>query len=513
MIIDIPNVGEVEFPDSMSEKQINSAAKRLYEDSVPKEEKGTARRLAEIATRGAAQSIPGTIAGGAIAGPPGALIGSMALPVGDALNSLINMIAGGAEKVTGAELGRLAMPSQVASDYMTKAGLAKPESRGERMVEAGAGAIGSTLSQLPALAQMGAKATPSITREVSKQLAEAPIAQTVVAAPSAMAAQYVTEATGSPIAGLVAGGAVGATGGVKLNKKAKNVAMTADQLAQESTNLFTKAKESGILFDSDLFNGQMARIQKDLRQEGFTAKAYPKIASVLEEAQNPAVPKDFVELNAIRKMIKGAQASADPAERRLASILVDEFDDTILNAPKTAIIGGNKQSFNLWEDARSSYSKMKKAEVFENMLTNAELDKSKFTASGAENSMAQQLRQLAKNDKKMRLFSKDEQSAIKEAAKGSVPQNLLKFFGRFAPTGPITGALAGGASYANPYIGIPLAAGAAASRAGATSMRTTSIENLIEQMRLGATPELIPRTQNVPVTGLRGLLATENQVE
>jgi surface antigen len=513
MIIDIPNVGEVEFPDSMSEKEINAVSKRLYEQSVPKEEKGTARRLAEIATRGAAQSIPGAMAGGAIAGPPGALVGSMALPIGDALNSFINMIAGGAEKVTGAELGRLAMPSQVASDYMTRAGLAKPESRGERMVEAGAGAIGSTLSQLPALARMGATATPSVTREVSKQLATAPIAQTVVSAPSAMAAQYATEVTGSPLAGLVAGTVVGASGGVKLNKKAKNVAMTADQLAQESANLFTKAKDSGVIFDSTLFNGQMAKIQKDLRQEGFTPKAYPKIASALEEAQNPTVAKDFIELNSIRKMIKGAQASADPAERRLASILVDEFDDTILNAPKGSIIGGDKQSFNLWEDARSSYSKMKKAEVFETMLVNAELDKSKFTASGAENSMAQQLRQLAKNDKKMRLFTKDERSAIKEAAKGSAPQNLLKFFGRFAPTGPITGALAGGASYANPYIGIPLAAGAAASRAGATSMRQTSIENLIEQMRLGAPPELIPRTLNAPVTGFRGLLATENQVE
>jgi hypothetical protein len=35
----------------------------------------------------------------------------------------------------------------------------------------------------------------------------------------------------------------------------------------------------------------------------------------------------------------------------------------------------------------------------------------------------------------------------------------------------------------------------------------------MEQMRLGAPPKLQPRTQNVPVTGLRGLLATENQVE
>ena len=127
--------------------------------------------------------------------------------------------------------------------------------------------------------------------------------------------------------------------------------------------------------------------------------------------------------------------------------------------------------------------------------------------------MAQQLRQLAKNDKKMRLFTKEEQEAITNAAKGGTVQNLLKFYGRFAPTGPITGAIAGAGSIINPMIGIPLAIGAAGSRVAATDLRRSAIENLMEQMRLGAPPQLQPRTQNVPVTGLRGLLATENQVE
>ena len=33
MIIDIPKVGQVEFPDSMSEAEINKAAKKLYEEA------------------------------------------------------------------------------------------------------------------------------------------------------------------------------------------------------------------------------------------------------------------------------------------------------------------------------------------------------------------------------------------------------------------------------------------------------------------------------------------------
>jgi hypothetical protein len=147
------------------------------------------------------------------------------------------------------------------------------------------------------------------------------------------------------------------------------------------------------------------------------------------------------------------------------------------------------------------------------MLNNAQLDRSKFTASGEENSMAQQLRQLAKNDKKMRLFTKQEQEAIVDAAKGGTAQNLFKFFGRFAPTGPVSGIFSGGAMALEPSIGIPIATGAAGSRMTAENIRRSSIQNLADMMRLGRMPELQPRTYNVPVTGLRGLLSGEFQTE
>ena len=514
MIIDIPKVGQVEFPDSMSETEVNKAAKKLYDEAsaAEKPQKGTAARTAEIVTRGMAQTVPGAAIGGTVAGPAGALVGSMALPIGDALNTLVNMISGGVNKVAGTEIPQLQMPSQVASRAMTEMGLEEPQSRGERMIEAGAGGISSTLAQLPALMRLGQQAVSPVTREVSKRLAEAPRAQVAASAPSAAAAQYVTEATGSPLAGMIAGITTAAPFGATVTKRAKNVP-TQESLAQESTNLFTKAKESGVLFESDAFINRMDTIGKELRQEGYTPKAYPKVASALEELTNPATPKDFTELQSLRKMIQGAQKSPDADERRLASILKDEFDSTILNAPDSVIVGGSKESLQMWKDARASYGKLKKAEIFEDMLTNAQLDRSKFTASGEENSMAQQLRQLAKNDKKMRLFTKQEQEAITEAAKGGTTQNLLKFFGRFAPTGPVSGIFSGGAMALEPSIGIPIATGAAGSRVAAESLRRASIQNLADMMRLGRAPELQPRTYNVPVTGLRGLLSGEFQTE
>ncbi len=52
MVIDIPKVGQVEFPDTMSESEVNAAAKKLYDEAnAPKT--GGMQRAAEIATRGA----------------------------------------------------------------------------------------------------------------------------------------------------------------------------------------------------------------------------------------------------------------------------------------------------------------------------------------------------------------------------------------------------------------------------------------------------------------------------
>ena len=39
MIIDIPKVGQIDFPDTMSESEINAASKRLYDEAnIPEKE-------------------------------------------------------------------------------------------------------------------------------------------------------------------------------------------------------------------------------------------------------------------------------------------------------------------------------------------------------------------------------------------------------------------------------------------------------------------------------------------
>jgi len=105
--------------------------------------------------------------------------------------------------------------------------------------------------------------------------------------------------------------------------------------------------------------------------------------------------------------------------------------------------------------------------------------------SGIENSLAQQLRQLAKNDKKMRLFTSEEQDAIKAAAKGGAGQNALRFIGKFAPTSAVSSIPALLATSVSGPVGLAATGAAMGARVAATQLRKKDVNKLAALMRAG----------------------------
>lgn len=493
--VTIPGSGsfEVNSDTELTDKQaydyaLQSITPRTTGEELVRSLGITARGVAPVAA-GAAMGAP--------FGPVGMLAGTIALPAAE--------LATQAANVALPQQYQIPSPASAVENLMTRIGLPKAETTAERMAQSAAGALTGVGTQIATLPTLARTATTDLGKKIAEMLSQAPGRQIVAAAPSAAVAQGVGEEFG-PLAGAGAGMATGAAFGIGARPR---VGPTAEDLAAKSSQLFQKAKESGVMFNAPKFSEKMTGVMNNLRDEGYEAgSAYPKLDIAFNRLTDPTTPKDFTGLTNLRKTIQAAQASTDPSERRLATILKDQFDEYVSNAPSSDILGTNtKTGTELWKQARGEYSKLMKADVFETMLENAKLDTSKFTASGAENSMAQQLRQLAKNDKKMRLFTKAEQAEITAAAKGTTPQNLLKFFGRFAPTGPVSGAFAGGASIYEPTIGLPLAAGAGLSRLGATAIRKQSIERLADLMRLGAP---VPKQIPVPaITGGRGLISPQ----
>ena len=173
---------------------------------------------------------------------------------------------------------------------------------------------------------------------------------------------------------------------------------TTEQLETASTDLFKRAKDAGVEINAKDFSDNMKQVGSMLVDEaGYDPELYPKIDTVIKRLSDPTVAKDFNKLKSLRTMIGNLQSTTDPAEKRIATKLKGEFDNYIANIPEESIVGGSKEGIEAWKQARGVYSRLSKSQVFEDMIENAKLEKGKYSQAGIEQSLYNQLKNLAKN--------------------------------------------------------------------------------------------------------------------
>lgn len=477
----------------------------------PAAQKGTVQRTAEIAVRGALPTASMTTAGalmGAPAGPAGmaagALLGGVAIPASDLITSLYNLAARDDVK----------LPSQAISELLDRFGLAKSESRGERMIEAGAGALSGVGGQLPAVRSLAQTAASPITRNVAEQAAMAPVAQSLTAAPSAAAAQYTTEATGNPFIGMLAGVGTSAPFGVRPGRV--ETGPTRAQLSQSASNSYKLAEKAGLTVNPQFVKSTAQKLATEARTLGFDPALHPKVAAVINRLDEEGnTPKTLQELEMLRRIVRSPEGDfTNPDQQRIAARLVDLYDDSIENLSALNVSAGDKDAaLTALKDARKTYGQNKRLSIIEDLVENSKIRSAQFSQSGMDNALRTQFAQLATNKKRLATFSKEEQAQIKRIAegKGTVEQ-ALRFVGRFAVRGPVSGIFTGGAAMAEPTFGVPLALTAEASKRGAEALREQNVKRLMEMISLGRAPQ--PRTfEMLPATAVRGLLSSQYGLE
>jgi hypothetical protein len=184
------------------------------------------------------------------------LAGGLALPAADALTALINTATAGAEMVTGGKYGRRVMPSQATQDLLTQLGVPQAETTGQRALQTGVGALGSTASQLGGLQTLAKTATAPLARAISTQMAERPVAQMVTSVPAGAAGQIAAESAqnlGPAAATLAAMAASTAVGGAGMRTRQAPVQTNADV---RSAEIAAKARQLGFTGETALTPGQ-----------------------------------------------------------------------------------------------------------------------------------------------------------------------------------------------------------------------------------------------------------------
>lgn len=299
----------------------------------------SASKYVGAATRGMAAPLVGAVAGTPF-GPAGQLVGSMAVPVGDALNALINMILIGGEQLTGKDLPRLQMLSKTVQDAMTSAGVAKPETTGQRMVEAGFGALGGTGAAISSLPNIARKSATPMVREMATRMAVNPTQQLVTSVPAGATSQLVAEAA-QPYVGDIPASMLGMAAGVPVGAMGMQTkARTPEPLTfaeQRNAAMAGKAKVLGFTDELGLTPAQAGA--------GKTAQLFEAVASTLPFSSSQFTKKfnlqaDYAEkvLNQIANMYGGMPSAPDvafsggaKAVRQAADMNVNRIGESIKN--------------------------------------------------------------------------------------------------------------------------------------------------------------------------------------
>lgn len=444
-------------------------------------------RKAGVVGKAASSAMAGPFAGalmGAPFGPPGmaagALVGGLAVPTADVLVQGYNALT----------KSNLRTPSQFISGFLPGV---NPETSGERTLAAATNALIGTGASVGAgkLSQ----SLPGFLGAAGQEAARAPIGQVISAPASAAVGQHVTETTGNPLLGLAAGAGTSAVAGLRPTKR--EAVPSIEQLKQQSDEAYKVLDNSGFQFFRNEFNQHMGSLPGKLRSEvGYAEGTSPKIDAVMAQLKSDR-PKDITELQALRKIIGGAAKSTDPQERLIASKLLDEFDDYLLNAPDRALIVRDPAALDAWKTAKSDYAKMKKSELITDIVEKADVSQ-----GSKEKNMALQLSSLAKNERKMRFFTPSEQEAIREAAKGGALQGMLNVVGKFTPSTPASTVF----TVISPF-GMYTAGAGYSAKLLAEARREQMVNRLASQMRLGERPRILQTpTANVPTYAARDIV-------
>lgn len=172
------------------------------------------------------------------------------------------------------------------------------------------------------------------------------------------------------------------------------------------------------------------RILKTAKEGNVDDVLTPKSARVVKQfEEDEGGFKSFGDIDKMRKKAQIAANSLDPSDARLGAMLVDEIDDFMdrinpkaFSGPDAKTVGNVSERYKA---ARNLWGRARRAELISDAF-----DKAKLQASGFENGIRTQFRQILNSKKRARYFTKDEISAMRDVVEGTDKSNTLKLIGR-----------------------------------------------------------------------------------
>lgn len=482
-------------------------------------------RAPGLAARGALPVAVGA-AMGAPFGPPGMAAGALAVPLAELATQGYNVLA--------PESMRIPTPMQAIGQLGTKVGLPQPENVPEQMMTAAGGGAAGAVGTIPGMARMAQTAVTPTGRAIAGQMAARPGQQVVAGAVGPATGEAVADIADSDVAGTIA--SIVASGAVGAGRGQREIVPTAEALKDAASAAYKQAGQAGVILRPETLQKVSTDLFKSVEKLGYSGtapSAYPKVSAFLSEFENKSqMPLSIDRIEVLRRMASNAAASIDKTESSMGMQLkskLDDFveklkdDDLVVSAPSLESLlrqlsGASiepQPAVQSLKEARNLYSRGAKAQEIEELLDRAANSASNYSQSGIENAIRIQFRQLANNKTKIRRFTEEEQALIKDVVRGAPVDNVLRYFGKLAPTGVVSGGVSSGAGYSvgGPVGAVAVPAVGVAARELAGARMQSKVDELISQILMGRpVGREAPTYFNAPAA-MRGLLTPQVEVE
>jgi hypothetical protein len=414
-----------------------NAVVQAYEVTKKEEEQAAQPVAALVAEPSTMQQLgrQAGLAGRAIA--TGAL-SPVTLP-GDLLAGVVNL----------AQPSSVRYPSQMVQEGLTAIGLPAPDTMPERASQAGMQAMTSTagLAKLAPKSIFGQSLEAQIPAAAASSMATVPVVE------------QVKEFTGSDAAAILAAFGVGILAGGAAAKTSQTILqsggpkVTIQDIKDRASASYRSVDDAGIVLSSNGSTALFNKIKSDLNSARFVPENATEVQNVLNKIQSIYSPGNvkFGDVDQSRQLANDLLANKDQNVRRLAKTMVSSIDDYIAQlSPKDVVAGagGVDDAVKKIMVARKDWRNQSRATTLADILDVAEA-----RALNPKTSESELIRNgfinLYANKDKIKLFTPDEQAAIRRVAKGGSLDPLLSFISRFNPErSPFVTATIGAGGYA-----------------------------------------------------------------
>lgn len=351
----------------------------------------------------------------------------------DVMNTILGLGARGVNALTNSNLAvsdKPIMGSEWIMDQLARVGAigAKSNSRTNQFIRRTGQGLGASAIPAGATARTGGQLASMLASGLSGG-AGAAAAQRV--APGNQLAEMASELIGGGIPAAVSVNNIRRMG----QRAIEEAVPTIDDLKGQASQLYRQAEQGGVQATPDQTRQLQQNLTGILRDEGRISpvgrmtevmpnvkEGYNLVSDYVDQPMNPT------QMQTVRKVLGDLPPTAGNDERRIAGMMLDEFDQW-----------ANPLAPEL-PQARAIASRYLNAEKVKRARDLAEARASQFSQSGMENALRTEFRGLDRNIVKGRDRASTQalEDAIMAVSRGTPASNVARGVGKLAPTGPVS---------------------------------------------------------------------------